>query len=170
MKDKRINIVVFLAILLIGVIVLAACSGSTSEPSESTSSDQVAEEEHDEGETSDDDHGHVEVPAEFEDFVNPLDGDIEASAAGKALYAITCAACHGPTGLGDGGAAAALDPKPSTLADADMIAGLSDAYLYWRISEGGAMEPFNSSMPPWRASYSEDQIWQLVTYIRSLSE
>ena len=31
---------------------------------------------------------------------------------GLAVYARNCAACHGPTGLGDGAAGAALNPKP----------------------------------------------------------
>jgi mono/diheme cytochrome c family protein len=101
-------------------------------------------------------------------LVNPFVGDAETIGAGEALFSTTCASCHGETGLGNGAAAEGLDPKPASLADADILAELTDAYLFWRITEGGAVEPFNSAMPAWGAAYSEDQIWQLVSFIRSL--
>ncbi len=47
---------------------------------------------------------------------------------------------------------------------------MDDAYIFWRISEGGAMEPFNSGMPAWGNSLSDEQIWQLVSYLRELSQ
>jgi mono/diheme cytochrome c family protein len=72
--------------------------------------------------------------------------------------------------MGDGAAAEGLDPKPAALSDADMLAELTDGYLFWRITEGGTMEPFNSAMPPWGAAFTEDQIWQLVSFIRTLPE
>ncbi len=36
----------------------------------------------------------------------------ELIAKGKALFAVNCASCHGANGMGDGPAAAALNPKP----------------------------------------------------------
>jgi len=103
------------------------------------------------------------VPAEYAGKTNPLGS--EAVAAGQALYEERCSACHGPTGLGDGPAAAALDPKPPILKDVVGIAG--DDFLFWRISEGGAMAPFNSAMPAQKGILTEEQIWQLVTYIKT---
>lgn len=43
----------------------------------------------------------------------------EAIDRGKQVYngAGACFSCHGPTGLGDGAAAAALNPKPRSFAD-----------------------------------------------------
>jgi mono/diheme cytochrome c family protein len=32
------------------------------------------------------------------------------------------------------------------------------------------MEPFKSSMPAWKGILSEEQIWQVIAYIRSLAE
>ena len=32
------------------------------------------------------------------------------------------------------------------------------------------MEPFNSAMPAWKTALNEQEIWQLVTYIRQLDE
>jgi hypothetical protein len=45
---------------------------------------------------------------------------------------------------------------------------LSDDYLHWRIAEGGMMRPFNSVMPSWKGILSEDQIWMIITYLRTL--
>ena len=134
------------------------------EDSEADHDDSAADHDDSEG-----DHTHVEAPHEYEDLVNPVDGDSEAIAAGEALFLASCATCHGETGMGDGPAAAGLDPKPAPLADADMLAELTDGYLYWRIEQGGAMEPFNSAMPAWGEAFGEDQIWQLVAFLRSLA-
>lgn len=49
----------------------------------------------------------------------------ELLAAGKQLYAVNCASCHGTSGLGDGVAAAALNPKPRDFAEG-----------YWRYGGG----------------------------------
>jgi mono/diheme cytochrome c family protein len=49
-----------------------------------------------------------------------------------------------------------------------MMQELSDGYLYWRISEGGQMEPFNSMMPAWKDGLSEQQIWQIISFVRTL--
>ena len=133
--------------------------------------DDHAEDEHDEGdEHAEDDHTHAAVPHEFEDLENPFAGDAASVAAGEELFGLYCASCHGETGMGDGPAAAGLDPKPASLADASMMSDVSDAYIYWRVTEGGAMEPFNSAMPPWGEILSEDQRWQLVSFVRSLAE
>jgi mono/diheme cytochrome c family protein len=115
-------------------------------------------------------HEHVETPAEYEGLTNPFAGDQEAIAEGAALFAATCATCHGETGMGDGPASVGLDPKPAALADQEMMQTMSDSYLFWRVNEGGAMEPFNSAMPSWKAVYGEDQIWKILAFVRTLGE
>jgi mono/diheme cytochrome c family protein len=116
------------------------------------------------------DHGHVEAPDEFASLTNPFAGDAEAVAAGKVIFETSCATCHGPEGMGDGPAAEALDPKPASLADGAMMNDLSDGYLFWRVSKGGAMEPFNSAMPPWETGFTEEQRWQVISFVRTLSD
>jgi mono/diheme cytochrome c family protein len=54
------------------------------------------------------------------------------------------------------------------LADQDMMMSMSDGYIFWRVSEGGAMEPFNSAMPAWKSVYNEEQIWKLIAFVRTL--
>jgi mono/diheme cytochrome c family protein len=70
------------------------------------------------------------------------------------------------TAGGDGPIAASLNPKPSNLAENQ--SGLSDSYLYWRIAEGGLFEPFRSGMPAWKGLLTEDQIWEVITYLRQV--
>ncbi len=179
MRDFRIRNITILGLALTAAILIAACSSSTPTPDAATETSPVVEDDHEEGEASEseadedeegDDHDSAEVPHEYEDLVNPFVGDAEALAMGAVLFEVTCASCHGATGMGDGAAAAALDPKPATLVNSDIMDELSDGYLFWRISEGGAMEPFNSLMPAWGSGFTDDQIWQLVTHIRSLAE
>lgn len=108
----------------------------------------------------------VEVPAEYAGKTNPVANDAAAVAAGKDIYATNCASCHGDAGAGDGPAGSALDPKPAALNA--LGSEITDNFLFWRISEGGAMEPFNSSMPAFKGVLTEEQIWQTVHFIRSL--
>ncbi len=122
------------------------------------------EEEHAEGE----EHAHLEVPDEYAGLINPLAGDPEAIAAGRELFLASCATCHGETGMGDGPAAVGLSPPRASSGDAGLLADMSDGYIYWRISEGGVGDPFNSAMPAWGSAFSEQQIWQLVSFLRTL--
>lgn len=105
-------------------------------------------------------------PAEYAGKVNPLADQAEAIDPGKQLYAANCASCHGVEAMGDGPAAASLNPQPKPLATE--MKTLSDDYLYWRIAEGGAFSPFSSAMPAWKRSLSEDEIWQVIAFLRTL--
>lgn len=106
------------------------------------------------------------VPEEFANLANPYSGDPDAIDQGEILYQADCSSCHGFTGEGDGPASAGMDPKPKNLAENQP--DLSDSYLYWRIFEGGLMEPFNSSMPGWKGLLSEERIWQVIAFLRTM--
>jgi cytochrome c553 len=144
------------AALVISSLVLAACGGGGAANNGGEAGGGA------QGEALD----RPEPPAEYASMTNPHEGDDAAAQAGQQIYQTNCASCHGESGLGDGPAAAALDPAPQDLRDNEE--GLSDAYLHWRIAEGGQMAPFNSAMPAWKNTLSEDQIWQVVTYLRTL--
>lgn len=105
-------------------------------------------------------------PEEYTGKFNPYEDLPEAIAEGEILYRANCLSCHGLTGEGDGPASGGLDPPPQNLAARQT--NLSDAYLFWRISEGGLMEPFNSLMPGWKGLMDEEEIWQVISYIRTL--
>ena len=105
-------------------------------------------------------------PEQYAGLANPLTDEPEAIAEGKALFRANCSSCHGITGEGDGPAAGGLEPPPQNLALRQP--NLSDSYLYWRIAEGGLMDPFNSLMPGWKGLMNEERIWQVIAYLRTL--
>jgi cytochrome c oxidase cbb3-type subunit 3 len=87
---------------------------------------------------------------------------------GKKLYGQFCASCHGQSGKGDGPAAAALNPKPRDHTDRAYMSKLSDAEMFKVIKEGGASVGRSPLMPPWGASLKDDQINDVIAYIRTL--
>ena len=82
---------------------------------------------------------------------------------GGALYTANCAGCHGNTGGGDGPAAASLDPKPANLGTT--VSETEPVYSHWVISEGGAAAGLSSSMPAFKGSLSDEDIWRIVTFM-----
>ena len=54
------------------------------------------------------------------------------------------APCHGNEGAGDGPDATWLGPKVGSFRDRAMVAEMSDVYWFWRVSEGGLAEPYQS--------------------------
>lgn len=100
------------------------------------------------------------VPAEYAGKTNPLGAD--AGVEGAKIFHTNCETCHGPEGHGDGPAGQALDPKPKNLAELQTV--VSDDYLFWRIVEG---KP-GTSMVAWKGILDEEQIWQVVAFIRTL--
>lgn len=109
---------------------------------------------------------HTSIPDEYAGQTNPMAADEESLARGEEIYTTNCASCHGDGGVGDGPAGAALDPAPSNIAHTSQMLG--DDYLFWRISEGGAMEPFSSSMPSWKATFDPEARWDVLNYIQAL--
>ena len=116
------------------------------------------------------DAGHPEVPPAYANLVNPYAGDPGAIQEGEAIYQAFCATCHGAEGRGDGPAAAGLNPPPANLADAGMMSGLTDGFLFWRVSEGMmATGTGASAMPAFGMMLDEAQIWQVIAYVRTFT-
>ncbi|HEY9077957.1 MAG TPA: cytochrome c [Anaerolineaceae bacterium] len=133
-----------IVVILLASLALAACGGGASSGSKA----------------------RPNPPADYANKTNPLAGKADAAEAGKKIYTTNCTSCHGEKGLGDGPAGAALNPHPGNLQDTAKNA--SDGYMYWLIAEGGAPAGKSSSMPAWKAILKEEQIWQVVTYIKTL--
>jgi copper transport protein len=85
---------------------------------------------------------------------------------GKQLYEKNCAACHGPGGKGDGPAAKMLKPPPADFATG--LKGQSDADITKIIKEGGKAVGKAASMPAYGSKLSDEQLKEVITYIKGL--
>ena len=91
--------------------------------------------------------------------VNPFDwGDSEAIQAGQDLFKDQCAACHGEDGSGG-------LPNTPDFTSAEMHAELESdsAELFCILSEGTGV------MPGFQRTLSEEQRWQLLTFLHALA-
>jgi len=92
------------------------------------------------------------------------------AAKGKEIYLQQCVACHGNGGKGDGPAAAALNPKPKNLTDKAVMAAMKDTQIFDVIKKGGPGVGKSPLMPPFGGSMKDDDIHNLVAFIRSLAK
>ena len=111
---------------------------------------------------------HATVPEPYAGLNVPAPADADALTRGAALYTQNCAVCHGEAGLGESEVGQQLNPPAAAIAHSSQMLG--DDFLFWRVSEGGASEPFNSGMPAWKEVLSEDQRWDVINYVRSLGD
>ncbi|MEX2246449.1 MAG: CopD family protein [Dehalococcoidia bacterium] len=92
---------------------------------------------------------------------NPVEPTEASIARGRELFQNNCIVCHGVDGRGDGPQAASLDPSPS---DFRLHMPLhTDPQFYAFIANGFP----GSAMPAWREDFSEEDIWNLVNFLRA---
>ena len=99
---------------------------------------------------------------EAQKIKNPEPQNSESIDAGKKLYQRYCAACHGPSGKGDGGLALS-GGEPSDLTDGAWDYGSTDGEIFVVIRDG-----VSADMLAYKEKLTEKQIWQVVNYIRSI--
>lgn len=110
------------------------------------------------------------APEPYYSQKNPLPADRDLSAAeslfkGQVDDEFGCAPCHGPTGGGDGMLATQFSPRPRNFRCAETIKDVPDGQLFWIIRFGSP----GASMPPHK-KFTDEQIWELVSYIRRLAK
>jgi len=99
------------------------------------------------------------IPTDIAGRINPLGPG--AATEGAKVFQNNCEPCHGSGGHGDGPASQALDPKPKNLAELQTT--VEDDYLFWRIKTG---KP-GTSMVAWQGVLTDEQIWQVIEFIRT---
>ena len=95
----------------------------------------------------------------------PKDSVDAATFRGGLVYANYCVTCHGINADGNGRAARLYNPKPANLRASDK----NDAYFGLIIRKGGAALGRSEFMPTWEAELTNEQISDLVAYLRSIN-
>lgn len=79
-------------------------------------------------------------------------------------YNEMCVICHGAPGVEPGEAREGLNPKPPLLAK--VAKKISPQELFWVIKHGIKM----TGMPAWGPTHSDDKIWAMVAFVKSLPD
>ena len=95
----------------------------------------------------------------------PKDSVDAATFRGGLVFANYCVTCHGINADGNGRAARLYNPRPANLRMSDK----NDAYFGLIIRKGGATLGRSEFMPAWEAELTNEQIGDLVAYLRSIN-
>ena len=111
----------------------------------------------------------AKAPGDFLSKANPLPASAGTINAGKTLFLQTakplaCAQCHGEKGDGQGLLGAALVPPPRNFTCGRTMKDIPDGQLFWIIKNGS---PGTGMMA--FAGMPDDEVWQVIRYIRSLA-
>ena len=106
------------------------------------------------------------VPADVASVSNPVKPTPESQAKAKKLYDMDCAICHGEKGDGKGDVVNDLNLKMKDFTDPATLKNRPDGELFYHIKNG---QP-DLKMPPEAPRAKDDDIWNLVTYVRSFAK
>jgi mono/diheme cytochrome c family protein len=93
-----------------------------------------------------------DAPASAAAMTNPYQGQPSAAAAGRKLYGVNCAQCHGANRQGIG---------PAPALDSETVKTAKPGELFWFITNGKV----TSGMPAW-SNLPKNQRWQIVTFLQ----
>ncbi len=110
------------------------------------------------------------APADFLALVNPLPASNANVKAGKKLFhetaqPLACKQCHGESGDGNGPLGGGLVPPPRNFTCGQTMNDLPDGQLFWIIKKGSTGTGM-MSFP----GLPDEQVWQLIQYIRTLAK
>lgn len=103
------------------------------------------------------------VPANYKSMKNPVAKGDASNKAGMAKYNANCASCHGKAGLGDGVKARSLKGSAGDFSKAE-FQGQADADLFFKTKIG------RGDMPKYEGKLSDDDIWNIVNYMRTFKK
>jgi mono/diheme cytochrome c family protein len=99
----------------------------------------------------------LRVPAKDHDKTNPLQGQATAVEAGRNVFQEHCAKCHGENAQGT--------KKRPTLRSERVQQRATPGDLHWLLVNGN----MKKGMPSW-AKLPDPQLWQVVSYLKSIHE
>jgi cytochrome c oxidase cbb3-type subunit 2 len=97
----------------------------------------------------------AEVPARDRQKINPFQEQPQAIQAGRLLFSDHCAQCHGENAQGT--------RKRPSLRTARIQSEATEGTIHWLLVNGNVRR----GMPSW-SRMPDQQLWQLVSYVRSL--
>ena len=97
------------------------------------------------------------VPAKDHDRKNPYEGQADAVAAGHLVYEDHCSKCHGENAQGT--------KKRPPLRSARVQQEATEGDLHWLLVNGN----MGRGMPSW-SKLGDPQIWQVISYVKSLGQ
>jgi mono/diheme cytochrome c family protein len=89
--------------------------------------------------------------------------DASEISAGRGLFSMACASCHGTDGRSPTNIGKSMHPRALDLGSPE-VQRLSKPELFWVIKNGVRF----SGMPGFGNTLSDDEIWQATYYVRSL--
>ena len=104
-----------------------------------------------------------DVPAKYKNMENPVKADAESIKVGRMLYNKNCASCHGKTGLGDGPKARGLDTFAGDMSGAK-YQGQTDGEHFYKTKFG------RNEMPKYDGKIDDEDIWNMVNYMRTFKK
>ena len=111
----------------------------------------------------------VPAPDEFLKLKNPLKPDSINLFVGESLFhtdaqPTACKVCHGSTGNGMGMMAPGLNPPPRNFSCSETMKNISDGQLFWVVKNGSP----STGMTAYK-SLTDEQVWQIILYLRTLA-
>lgn len=103
------------------------------------------------------------VPDEYKNMKNPVENNKASIKAGMDLYMKHCASCHGRTGLGDGVRARTLKDFPGDFSGS-YFQDQTDGEHFYKTKSG------RDEMPKYEDKISDEDIWNIVNYMRTFKK
>ena len=104
------------------------------------------------------------VPAEASKTANPVKPTADSLASGKKYYGYDCALCHGEKGDGKGEVAVAEGYNLKDFRDPESLKNRTDGDMFYILKKG------HGKMPAEPVRVTENELWNLVNYVRSLAK
>lgn len=114
-------------------------------------------------------HTAVSIDAYPTTYLRPsVPYNVISVANGAHFYQEACATCHGAGGYGDGPNGKGFKPRPADLT-AKHAADHTAGDLFWWLTHGVRKDGVPTPMPGFGASLEEEERWDMINFLRTLS-
>lgn len=96
--------------------------------------------------------------------------ELRASRTGREVYESTCLACHGPDGKGRANPALTQVITLPDFSDCSFARREADADWLAVAHEGGAARGFSPIMPPWKGTFTSQELARAVQHLRTFCD